>query len=302
MQYLGYIFFRLAVFMASITPFWLLYQVSNVFAFFLHRILRYRLKVVRHNLKLTESAVTSRKNLERDIYRNISDIILESFKGFSIRRSEMKRRHRVMNPEILDDLYNKNISAIITTGHYNNWEWGAFSPNFFVNHKVVALYKPLTNKRINKFILKRRAKYGTVLSSIDDTSKIYKEYSEKTSIFLMAADQSPTKPEMAIWVPFLNQPTPCPHGLERYSSRHDLPIVYAHVKRMKRGYYEIDLSWLKKEDEKLKYAEATNRYMTKLDQIIRKQPASWLWTHRKWKHIDRFDGTYSHEKKDNLFS
>lgn len=300
MRHLGYIFFRLVVTLVSLTPFWLLYKISNVLAFLLHRVFKYRLKVVRSNLKLTENVIAKNTHLERDIYRNVSDIILESFKGFGMSKSDMKKRHRVVNPELLDKLYQNNISVIITTGHYNNWEWGAFSPNFFVKHTIIGLYKPVKHKRINDFILKKRAKYGTILASIDETSKYFEEYSKKTSLFLFAADQSPTKPELAIWVPFLDLPTPCPHGLEKYNHKYNLPIVYAHVKRVKRGFYEVELSWIKKVDEHLEYAEATNRYMTKLDQIIRKNPSNWLWTHRKWKHISRFDGTYSHQKKKNF--
>lgn len=302
MQYLGYFFFRLTVFIVSIIPFWLLYRISNIIAFILNHILKYRLKVIRQNLQLTENSISQDKTLIRDIYRNLSDIILESFKGFSMSKSEMKKRHKVTNPEILNALYKNNKSVIVTTGHYNNWEWGAFSPNFYVQHKIVGLYKPLTNPQIDTYMQRKRGKYGTILASIDDTSKYFKQYVNDQSIFLLAADQSPTKPELAIWVPFLGLPTPCPHGLEKYSDKYDLAIIYAHVKRVKRGYYEVEMSWIKKDNEQLKYVEATRRYMEKLDGIIKENPANWLWTHRKWKHIDRFDGIYSHEKKENLFS
>ena len=176
---------------------------------------------------------------------------------------------------------------MLVIGHYGNWEWGAFSPNYFIDQTIIGFYKPLTNKYINSFALRKRASSGTVLADINKTSAYFEKYHDKNSLFLMAADQSPTKPKYAIWTNFLGVKTPCIHGIEKYIDRHDLAVLYCNVIRVKRGFYELHVEWITSplEEQKL-YGETTKIFMQKLEKIIREKPENWLWTHNRWKHKD----------------
>ena len=35
-----------------------------------------------------------------------------------------------------------------------------------------------------------------------------------------------------------------------------------------------------------KYGEVTQKYMAKVEEIIRRKPEYYLWSHRRWKHSD----------------
>ena len=52
MAYIGYLFFRIIVFIFSIIPFWLLYKIADFLAWVLKTVVGYRKKVVLAQLKL----------------------------------------------------------------------------------------------------------------------------------------------------------------------------------------------------------------------------------------------------------
>lgn len=54
--------------------------------------------------------------------------------------------------------------------------------------------------------------------------------------------------------------------------------------RIKRGYYTAQLSVLSENPAALEKGEITKKYFAKLEEIIRKKPEDWLWTHKRWKH------------------
>ena len=61
--------------------------------YILYYIFKYRIKVVRENLKLAfpDMPNDQRISIEKKYYRYLADIFLESFKSMNISESEMKR-------------------------------------------------------------------------------------------------------------------------------------------------------------------------------------------------------------------
>jgi KDO2-lipid IV(A) lauroyltransferase len=99
----------------------------------------------------------------------------------------------------------------------------------------------------------------------------------------MAADQSPRNKEKAVWVDFLGRDTAFLHGPEKYASLYNYPVFYADIKRVKRGYYTLNLSILADDPASLNEGEITKRFAAKLESIIREDPGNWLWSHKRWK-------------------
>jgi KDO2-lipid IV(A) lauroyltransferase len=277
------------VFLFSLIPFPLLYILSNALATLLRKIIKYRLSTISDNLDHIFPAISpSEKNeLTRKIYLNLADITLEGIKGFSMSKAQIKKRHKVLNPDLLHHAYDLNKSTMLVTGHYGNWEWGAFSASYFISQDVIGFFKPLTNEYINSYAIKKRAKSGTILADINETGSFYKKYHDKNCLFLMAADQSPTKPEYAIWTEFLGINTPCVHGIEKYVEKYNLAVIYCRITRTRRGYYDLELEWITSPSEKPKnYGDTTKIFMQKLEEVIYDKPENWLWSHRRWKHIN----------------
>lgn len=256
--------------------------------FIMKYLVNYRVKVISSNL----SKAFPQKNkfeisqLEKKAYRNLIDYIVEGIKVFTMRKKVIIKRHKIINPEVLDKFHANNQSVIGVTAHYNNWEWGSLSASLQTPYNVAAFYKPLSNTYIDKMLRKSRERCGTELVSIYETSKTFESNRDKNYIYLMAADQSPSKREVdkAYWIDFLGIKTAFLHGLEKHAKNNNYPVVYVDIKRLKRGYYELELSVLTDNPKGLKEGELTKLYANKLESVIKNEPENWLWSHKRWKH------------------
>ncbi len=269
-------------------PFRVLYCFSDFAAFIMHRVVKYRRKVIYDNLvkSFPEKSNREIEQIAKGFYKNLTDNLLESFKAFTMKQSSIIKRHKIINPELLENLLEKHQGVIGVTAHYANWEWGSLSGSLQCNNHFVALFKPLRNKYINNILLRSRAKCNTELVSIKETSDMFKKYENKNYVFLMAADQSPGGGrllENAYWFDFFNRPTAFLYGPEKYAKRYNYPVVYIDIQRVKRGYYEVELSILTDKPNELPDSRITELYKNKLVEIISTKPNDWLWSHKRWK-------------------
>lgn len=286
MDYFFFIIFILFIAIAGILPFSLFYIFSSLLGFFISNIIRYRRSVVEENIRRSSLPEMNSKELNKfikKVYRNLTDVMIEGLKGFTLPPKTLLKRHKILNPEILDPYYEKGQSIMGVLGHYNNWEWGSLSAAKQLKHNLVALYKPFANKWINRYVIKIRARYGTTLASIFKTARAFEENVNNTSFFLLVADQSPSNSRSAYWVDFLGRNTAFLKGPERNAKKNNLPVFFIDIQRIKRGYYEVEFSLLAEDPSTLVEGEITRRYAKKLEEQILEHPDNWLWTHRRWK-------------------
>lgn len=277
--------FYFFIFLIGILPFFVMYLFSDFARFLLQYVIRYRLKVINSNLDkaLPGLGKQEKRRLVRKVYMNLSDVLVEGIKSFTMTRRQVRCRHRILNAEILDPYLKSGKSIIAVTAHYNNFEWGSLSPGVFTDYNLIAFYKPLSNKYIDRFVRRSRSKFGTTLASIRETTSTFAHYKNIPTVYLMAADQSPSNHSKAIWVNFLGIETAFLHGPEKHAASNDYPVFYIHVERVKRGYYTCELSLLADNPAILPEGEITRRYAAKIESIISGKPENWLWSHRRWK-------------------
>lgn len=279
-------FFIVFVGFLGIIPFRVMYVFSDFLAFMLRKVFRYRFKVILKNLHESNLEIDDRekKKLLKDIYKNLSDVIVEGIRSFTMSKTSVLKRHKVLNPEIVKPFFEKKQSLIVVTGHICNWEWGSLSAGLYIPYYITAFYKPLKNPYIDRFLARTRSRFGTTLTSIKETGKSFERQKGIPTLFLMAADQSPSKVQYAYWVQFLGRETAFLHGPERHSRINEIPVLFTDITRVKRGYYELRLSILTDEPQKLHDGEITRKYAENLEQVIKENPSKWLWSHKRWKH------------------
>jgi len=273
------------VFITAIIPFFLLYLFSDFMGFIFYRVVGYRKDVVIDNLQKSFPDLKKEElnRLVRLSYRNLSDVMVETLKGFSLTKKQILKRHRFVNPEVLEPFLKSDQSFIVTASHYNNWEWGGLSIPLQVGCDVAVFYKPLSSKRMDTVIKNNRQRTGIEMVSFFKTAATFKKYKDRPTAYFLVADQSPSNARKSYWINFLGRETAFLHGPELYAKSYNLPVLYADMKRVKRGYYEIDLSVLVDNPSGLQDGEITRRYAAKLEDVVRKQPENWLWSHKRWK-------------------
>lgn len=277
--------FLFFIFLIGILPFPLLYLLSDFGQWFLRSVMKYRKKVIVGNLRGVFPGMDEKElgQILRRVYKNLADVIAEGIKGFSLQPSTIKKRHFILNPEVIEPYMQQGRSIIALPAHINNFEWGSMSPPQFTKHPVIAFYKPLSNKYIDRFMKWSRARFGTTLASIYETYQVFERNAGTASVYIMAADQSPARPDKAIWLSFLGRKTAFLHGPEKYARMYNYPVFYVDVHRVKRGYYTVQAVLLTDDPVSLAENEITARYAARLEEAIRRDPGSWLWSHKRWK-------------------
>ena len=285
MDFITAIITRIFSFLIGTLPFWVLYLLSDFLRFVLYNIVGYRKAVVVKNLKdsFPEKSEAEINRLVRLSYKNLAAVTVESFKGFTMSDKQIVARHKVIKPKMLDQFSEAGRGVILLPNHYGNWEWGAMSPSLQFEHDVVALYKPLSNKYIDRFVRKNRSRTGAFLGSIYKTAEIFEERKDNITAYVMASDQSPSNAKKSIWVNFLGRETAFLHGPEMYARKYNIPVVFVDIQRVKRGFYTMDLTVISDQSSVTKPEEITTRYVNLLEEVIRKKPENWLWSHKRWK-------------------
>lgn len=271
----------------SFLPFTALYVLSDVLYLILYKLAGYRQKIVRGNLvrSFPDQSEKEIKTTERLFYRHFCDLIVESIKLFSISENELNKRAKIINPEVLNTLYDEGRSVILAGGHYNNWEMGGTILGTQVKHHLVGIYAPMSNAFFNDKFLQSRGRFGLEMLSKKKVKEGFEANKNKLTATLFATDQSPTHSKTVHWTTFLNQPTAVLVGTERFAIEYNFPVVYVFVRKQKRGYYEMEARVIEAHPGETKEGEITEKHTRILEAEILAHPQYWLWTHKRWKRV-----------------
>src|SRR6185437_2448918 len=227
------------IYLIACLPFSFLYTFSD-FAYQILWFSGYRKEVVLKNLKnsFPEKSSEEIDTICRAYYRYLCDLILEILKTLKMTEKEAKEHCVFRKTEWLDKLCEEKKSILVVMGHYGNWEWAG--PSFTLNtgFQLVVIYRPLSNPYFEKMTSGMRTKFGTNITPVNQTLRDMVANRGKVTATAFIADQT-ASPENAYWTNFLNQDTAVFTGPEKLAKKFNYPVVYMHVQRLKRGYYEI---------------------------------------------------------------
>ena len=273
----------------GILPMRILYILSDLFYIIIYKLVGYRLKVVRKNMKKSfpDKSAEELKKLEQEFYHHFCDYVVETLKLSHISLEEVQRRAYLSNPELVDDLMEKgHTTFILLMGHYGNWEWFSASSSRFKSARVYQIYRPLTNLAFDRLFVYLRTRFGSLGIKKNDTIRdIMKLKQDKTpSVVIFLADQTPSKANLHYWTNFLNQDSSILTGPERIARKLNLPVIYLDTTKLKRGYYKVDMKLLCESPRETSEFWITEQYARLMEKTILRNPAYWLWTHKRWKH------------------
>jgi KDO2-lipid IV(A) lauroyltransferase len=284
---IGYYIFYGINWVITLLPLSVLYIFSDFLYLVLYYFPSYRRKVVANNLKnsFPDKSEKELKCIEKKFYKHLADLFIETFKLTHISKEQMMKRFTVSNLEIIDKLLEEKRDTIAVLGHYNNWEWLTALP-FYTKYKSVSIYKPLQNKFFDRFINNLRSKNGMVLTPMSNIIReiINDRKNNINTISAFISDQTPIRTEIKFWTTFLNQDTPIYMGTEKVASKYDMAIVFFHIQKIKRGYYNLNIELLFDHTAGLPEHFITETHVKRLEAIIREKPEFWIWSHRRWKH------------------
>lgn len=286
MKFVYHILFFL-LYLLSLLPMRLLYLLSDGLFFPLFHIVKYRRKVVEKQLDecFLEKSMQERRAIERQFYHFFCDYLVEVIKLFSISKKEMMRRMKFVGIEqVREELKDKKF-CFLYLGHYCNWEYIASLSYWLPEIHCGQIYHRIYNQAFDELFLKLRGQFGGESILMKDTLRriLTLRNQEKKVMIGFIADQLPKWENMHHWTTFLNHDTSFFIGAERIAKQVDAALYYVDVERVKRGYYQVRFRLMTLDPKEFPDYELTDQYARLLEESIRRQPAYWLWTHKRWK-------------------
>lgn len=308
MDKIAYYLIYSTMYALSLLPLWVLYRLSDLLYMLIYKIAGYRRRMVRNNLEASfpTKTETELNRIESDFYAWFCDYIVETIKMTSISNSEICRRVKYENMNVIHEVYKQGRPVTIYMGHYCNWEWvtsiGLHLPK---GMKGCQLYHELESKAMDDIFLKIRQRFGTQCIRMDRTLQtligLKREGIQTCTGYI--ADQAPGFHDMHCWPFFLNHDTPVYTGPERMSRILDCCMVYLEITRPKRGYYTCKVVKIADNVSDEEYFAPTLTFYRLFEKTIQKNPQYWLWSHNRWKRTrEEFNRLFTEEQRKKILS
>lgn len=277
----------------AMLPMPILYGISDALAFVLGRLWGYRRQVVRDNLAacFPEYSRKELRDIERRFYRRFTDNIVETLKLLHVSDSYMARHMEFADTEIIDDLLDKGKSVAVYFAHTFCWEW-APSITLHTRHRpsekyvYAQVYRPLRSKAFDRLMLGIRSRFGSRSFPKATTLRelLMLRRAGALSVTGFMSDQHPSHGDPGHLTTLLGRPTLMITGTESLARRLGMAAVYWDMEQTSRGHYKITTRLLAEDAAALPEGELTERYTRALEATVRRDPALWLWSHKRWKH------------------
>ena len=268
-------------------PFRILYLVSDLVYFVSYRIIGYRKKTVRENLKLALPKLSDKERLviEKKFYHHMCDMFLEMVKTMNISEKEIRKRFVFKNIDVYKEVEKHGKSIAIICSHYASYEW-IISMNYYSDFIGYGIYKQINNPYFDKLVHKIRSRFNARLITTKQTvpTIIHNNVENILSLYGFASDQSPKAKAAVHWAKFMGIEVPVHIGAEMLSKRYNMALLYLNTKKVSRGHYEATLEILSEHPKDVPDFELTDKYLKLLEKQIYEAPEYYLWTHKRWKY------------------
>lgn len=284
------------LYLISRLPLSVLYIFSD-FLFFLNQYLvGYRKKIITQNLRnsFPEKSEAEIAAIRKKFYLNFSDYLAETVKSFTLSETETKVRFQHINQHHFYDAKAEGKNIILLAGHVFNWEWMNALATVVPQTNTHPVYRKVNNSFWENQMKKIRSKFGnTALEANEVILHIFRNKNDGNSMYLFVADQTPHIAHVNYGLEFLHQKTPAFIGYDKLATRMDLIFLYCEMKKVKRGFYQINYHRILPDGARFVENEVVKKFHKLLENTIKKRPDNYLWSHRKWKYQDsikNYDG------------
>ena len=268
----------------SLLPFRVLYFFADIAYGFVYYIFKYRRDVVQQNLLIAfpGKTVAERKAIEKQFYHNMVDTFIESIKFITISKKQILQRSTGQY-DLINNLVGKGRNVHIMAGHQFNWEFANLLYSMNLKTPFVGIYMRIANKSLNRIFFNFRKQFGTILISAQEFKEKRFEVFQHQYCLALAADQNPGDPSNAYWMNFFGKPVPFTTGPAKGAVKNNTAVVIVGFKKIKRGHYAFTTTMLAEEGSLYSPEQLTVIYKNALENIVREDPANYLWSHRRWK-------------------
>ena len=238
-------------------------------------------KIIHKNLEIFSKKLTQIEKdfIIKNMWRNYGMTFIEYI---HLNYFKKNQSHIVVEGKnVLQEIVDGEKQAIFVSGHFANFELMSME---ITKSKIplATIYRPLNNFFLNpfmeylrkKFICRNQIKKG--INGVRDTIEFIKK---KHSIALMI-DQRVSEGEK---INFFSKPALTTTLPAQLSMKFDLPIVPVFIERKKDNTFKLKFYEKISPNNFKDKIELSRKLNYILEEMIRKNPHQWIWTHNRWK-------------------
>lgn len=269
----------------------------------LYRILRSSRRLALEHLRLAFGETltpAAREHLARASFINIARCFCEVAKIDEI-RARRDTYFEVEGWERAQQVLAGGTGAVVVTGHIGNWELLAA---YFAwkGLPVAAIARRIYAGQLNQLLVDFRQRQGveTILRESPHSTRQILRALKSNALLAMLIDQDTHTPSVS--VPFFGRLARTPAAAAALAIRRNLPVAAVFIQRRPEGGHRITISppfaVERGGDMAAEIRALTRQFSEALELQIRKNPAEWVWWHRRWRrapqpHLD-LDGAFDY--------
>ena len=265
--------------------------VSYLIYLFVYRVFRYRYAVIIENLSRSfpRKSQAEIEAYAREYYRHLGDLVVEPLIFVMVDDAARAQFARYTNTELLDKIYERGENVVALASHCGNWEYLINIPRV-LKFKIYTAYTQLSNKVLDGYVLKLRSIFGVTLLPkqyfFRGALSVLKKENDP-AIVVVIADQRPAPGSVKNFVRFLGQSTHVQIGAERLAMASGATMLFLECVKTRRFHYEFTFHVISEDAGKCMPMEITSAYYRMLEANILKSPSYWLWSHKRWKPLEK---------------
>jgi len=222
----------------------------------------------------------------KEVFQNIVRTFIESYCVNRLDDDKVRKIIVSSDLDVLKKAHDAGKGAILVTAHFGNWE---LLPRWVTSlgYEFDALAAIQHNAKIDCLITNLRETKNVKVIPVNKNASRKVFQALKANRFVgIVADQHDSS--QSLIMDFFGRKAAVPKGPALFSIKADCPVIPVMVRRESCERYVIIMgdpiypSQIDVELEKKIY-DISARYNKFFEENIRKYPAQWMWTHRRWK-------------------
>ena len=251
-------------------------------------IVHYRRKVVEENIdrSFPDAPAQLRKKYVKDFYLHFGQLVCETiwFSHTTPRRMASSKIVSVVHPEETSRLQSAAPGTIVLAGHYANWEIlfgfehfdlppGSEACYALKRSNVAMVYKKLSSPLWDEIFRECRLRLlGTDFENYIESANILRHVVEHRNdgyFYFFDTDQRP-------------------YAGAGVAHKYGLAVAYFSMRRKPSGRgYECEMKTICDNASKMEVKDIMNEFYRLLEEDIRRDPGGYLWSHRRWKQVNK---------------
>jgi len=240
-------------------------------------------RIIHSNIKKAYPNIENKQiiNIVTLMWNNYGRVFAEFMFMKEFRSGKLSQNIEIIGQNILENIKSTNKQVIFISGHFSNFELMAMHlEKSGIN--LCAIYRPLNNIFLNKFMEKTRKKYickNQIKKGIGGLKKLMFLKKKNLSTALMI-DQRVSEGVLSNFFNEKALTTTIPAQLVK---KFNIPIVPIYIERINGLKFKISINepvFFSKETSVKTITDELNKV---LEKMVIKKPDQWIWSHNRWK-------------------